>query len=145
MMVFWKFLCPIWFSKYDCCGRRWTFFWYFQENFQKTLLLPIHAVARVNQTEIRNEGFDRYLKNPQKINSEYKGSLHQWVQGLFSALYACNVGPVDGTEMALSVLDIGRGFHFQLNYYHQYQGRAVQKDSQTCITLRQDPHLYLDK
>ena len=33
----------------------------FKKTFQKTLLIPVHAVARVDHKSIRNEGFCRYL------------------------------------------------------------------------------------
>ena len=71
----------------------------FKKTFQETLLIPVHAVAWGNHKAIINEGFHRYLKKLQKINSMDKGSLQQWLQGLLFALYAWNAGPVDGTEI----------------------------------------------
>ena len=71
-----------------------------KNTFQETLLITVHTVARGNHKEITNEGFHRYLNNVQKINSEDKGSLNQWFQGLFFSLYAWNEGPVDRTEIA---------------------------------------------
>ena len=49
-----------------------------------------------------------YLNKVQKINSADKGRLHQWLQGALFALYAWNAVPVDGTEIARSVLAVGR-------------------------------------
>ena len=48
----------------------------FKKNFQETLLIPVHAVTRVNHKKIINEGFNRYLKKLHKINSADNGSLH---------------------------------------------------------------------
>ena len=80
----------------------------FKNNFQETLLVPEHAVTRGNHKAIINEGFHWYLHQDKKINSEDKGSLHRWLQGIFFALYAWNAGPVDGTYISQSVVDIGR-------------------------------------
>ena len=49
----------------------------FKKTFLETLLIPVHDVARGNHKAIRNEGFNRYLKKLQEINSAYKGILHQ--------------------------------------------------------------------
>ena len=49
-----------------------------------------------------------------KINSEDQGSLHQWLQGVSFSLYACNAFQVDGTDIALSVVAIGREFPFPI-------------------------------
>ena len=84
----------------------------FKKTFQENLLIPVHAVTRVNHKAIINEGFHRYLNKVQKINSSDKGSLHQWVQGIFFALYACNAGPVDGIDISQSVVAIGIEFPF---------------------------------
>ena len=72
----------------------------FKKTFQETLLISVHMVARGNHKAIINEGFHRYLKKVQKINSADKGSLHKWLQGILFPLYAWNVGPVDGTDIA---------------------------------------------
>ena len=56
-----------------------------------------------------------YLKKVQNINSAEKCSLHQWLQGLFFALHPCNLVPVDGTEIAWSVVDITRYFPFLID------------------------------
>ena len=86
----------------------------FKKNYHETFLIPVHAVARRNQKSIRNEWLHRYLKMLQKINSEYKGSLHQWLQGVFFEFYACNARPVDGTGIVQSVVDNGREFLFTI-------------------------------
>ena len=71
----------------------------FKMNFQETLLILVHAVARGNHKSIRNEGFHQYLNKVKKIKSEDKGSLHQWLQrGVF--MYACNAGLVDRTDIS---------------------------------------------
>ena len=72
----------------------------FNKTFQHTLLIPVHDVARVNDKAIINRGFLKYFNKLQKINSSYKVSLHQWFQGVFFALYACNSGPVYSSEIA---------------------------------------------
>ena len=72
----------------------------FKKAFKDTLLTPVHEVARINQKEIRNEGFRMYLNKVQKINSPDKGSLHQWLKGVLFALYDWNAGPVYGTEIS---------------------------------------------
>ena len=79
-MGFWKLFCSVWASKNDCCGCRWTFSGIFKKTFQETLLMPVHAVTRRNHKKIINEVFHRYLIKVQKIKSEDKGSLHQWLQ-----------------------------------------------------------------
>ena len=79
-----------------------------KNTFQENLLIPVHSVARGNQKAIINEGFHSYLNKIQKINSEYKGSLHKWLQGVLFALYAWNSGPLNGTDISQSTVDIGR-------------------------------------
>ena len=71
----------------------------FKNNFQEALLILIHAVARGNHKEIRNEGFHRYFNKVHKINSVDKVSLNQWSQGVLFALYTWNADPVDGDEI----------------------------------------------
>ena len=58
----------------------------FKKNFQDTLLILVHVVARGNHKAIRNEGFRRYLNKVQKINSDDNGILHQFLQGLSFSL-----------------------------------------------------------
>ena len=87
-MKFWKLLYSFCASKNDCCGCRWTFSGMFKKIFQETLLIPVHAVERGNHKTIRNEVFHRYSNNLQKIKWAEKGSLHQWLQGVFFALYS---------------------------------------------------------
>ena len=87
---------------------------FFKKTFQETLLIPVHVDAIGNHKEIINEGFHRYLKKLQKINSEDKGILHQWLQVLSFELYTCNVGLVDGTDIARSVVAIGRESPFTI-------------------------------
>ena len=71
----------------------------FNNPFQETLLIPVHAVARRNHKSIGNEGFHRYLNKVQRIKLADKVRLHQWSQGVFLVLYAWNAGPVDGTKI----------------------------------------------
>ena len=87
----------------------------FKKTFQETLLIQVHSVARVNHKEIRNEGFHRYLNKLHKVNSADKGILHQWLRGVLFALYAWNIGPVDGTDVDQSVVAIGREFPFPVD------------------------------
>ena len=79
-----------------------------KKTFQETLLIPVHAVARGDHKAITNESFHMYFNKVQNINSSDKGSLHQWLKGVLLALYAWNSGPVDRTEITLSVVAIGR-------------------------------------
>ena len=72
----------------------------FKKTFQETLLILVHEVARVNHKTIINEGFHRYLNKVQKINSVDKGSLHQWLQGVFFVLYDLNSVPIKRTYIA---------------------------------------------
>ena len=51
----------------------------------------------------------------QKINSADKGILRQWLQGVFSVLYDWNAGPVYGTDISLSVVDIRRKLPFPID------------------------------
>ena len=81
-MGFWKILCPIWDSKKYFCGCIWIFSGMFRKNLQDTLLVPVHSVA-CGGGAIINEVFNRYLNKLNKINSEDKVSLHQWLQGVF--------------------------------------------------------------
>ena len=76
------------------------FFGMFRKDSQEILSIPVHAVARGNHKVIINEGFRRYLNKLHKINSADKGSFHQWLQGIFFALYAWNSGSVDGTNIS---------------------------------------------
>ena len=72
----------------------------FKKTVQDTLLIPVHSVAMFNHKVIINEVFHSYLNKVQKINSPDKVSLHQWLQGVLVVLYAWNIGPVDGTDIA---------------------------------------------
>ena len=90
------------------------FFLNFHKKIPETLLILLYLVAKVNQKDIRNDGFRRFLNKLQKINTEEKGSLHQWLQGVLFVLYACNAGPVHGTEISESVVAIIREFSFTL-------------------------------
>ena len=72
----------------------------FKKTFKDTLLIPVHTVARVNYKAIRNQLFHHYLNKLQKINSAYKGGLHQWLQGIFFVLYAWNSGLVNRFEIS---------------------------------------------
>ena len=94
-MGFWKLLCSVWASKYVFLDADGLFSGMFKKNFQQTLIIPVHTVARGNHKTIRNEGFHRYLNKVQNINTSDKGSLNQWSQGVLFALYAWNTGPVD--------------------------------------------------
>ena len=80
-----------------------------------TLMIPVHAVARVKHKLIINEGFNQYLNRVQKINSAYKGSLHQWLRVVFFELCDCNAGPVYGIGIARSVLNIDRELPFPVD------------------------------
>ena len=85
------------------------------------------------------------MNKSQKINSADKGILHQWLQGVLFALYAWNVGPVDGTDIAQSVVDIGIKLPFPIELSTERSRGVLQKEIKTWITLRLHPHLYLDK
>ena len=87
----------------------------FKKQFQETLLILVHAVARGNHKAIRNAGFHRYLNKVKKINLAYKGSLHQWSQGVFFTLNDWNAGPVDGIDISRSVVAIVRDFPFPID------------------------------
>ena len=52
------------------------------------------------------------MKKVYKINLAEKGSLNQWLHGVFFALYACNSVPVDVPDIDRSVVAIGREFPF---------------------------------
>ena len=71
----------------------------FKKTFQENLLIPVHAVTRVNHKAIINEGFHRYLNKVQKINSFDKDSLQQCMTDIFFALYDWDAGSVEGTEV----------------------------------------------
>ena len=72
----------------------------FKKYFQEALLVLVHAVARYDHKSIINEGFHRYLNKVQKINSDYRGKLCQWLKGVFFGLYAWNIVPVERTGIA---------------------------------------------
>ena len=67
------------------------------------------------------------------------------MQGLFFALYAWNAGQVDRNEISQSLVISAESSHLQWNYHQKGQGRKIQKDIKPWITLRQNPHFYLDK
>ena len=90
------------------------FFWDSKKTFQETLIIPVNVFVRDSQKSIRNEGFHRYFNKVHKIKSAYKGSLHQWSQGVLFAMYTCNAGPVDRNDIARSVVAIGREFPFPI-------------------------------
>ena len=142
-MGFWKLLCSIWASKNNCCGCRWTFPWNVQEIFQETLLIPVHEFARGNNKAIINEGFYRYLNKVQMINSAEKVILHQCLQGVLFALYAWNLGPVHGTDIAQSVVDIVRAFKFTF-YISPEMLREANTEVQQALDHFEtaSPHLF---
>ena len=78
-----------------------------KKSFQETLIIMVHEVARCNHKAIRDEGLRRFFNKAQKINSKDKVGLHQWLQGVFFALYTYNSVPVDGTDIDQSVVTIG--------------------------------------
>ena len=79
----------------------------FKKTFQGNLIIPVHEVARGNHKAIIKEGFCWYFNKVQKITSDYNCKLHQWLRRVFFALYYWNEVPVDGTDIYLSVVDIG--------------------------------------
>ena len=82
----------------------------FKNTFQDILIILFNTVEKVNHKEIINKQFCLYLNKVQKINSVENCILHQWLQGVFFALYALNTGPVDGTDIARLVVGIIREF-----------------------------------
>ena len=50
------------------------------------------------------------------MNLSDKGSLHQWFQGVFFALYNWNLGPLYGTEIDLSVVAINRKIPYPIEF-----------------------------
>ena len=90
---------PFGIPKIIVVGTDGFFYGIFKKTFQETLIIPVHEVARGNHKEIINEGFNMYLNKVQKINSEDKGSLQKWLQGVLFALYAWNADPVDRTDL----------------------------------------------
>ena len=86
----------------------------FKKNFQYTLLLLVHVVAMGTHKAIINEVFHCYINKYKKVKTADKGRLHQWLQGLFIALYAWSSGTVDGNGIAWSVVSIGREFPFTI-------------------------------
>ena len=82
-MCIWKISCSIWASKNDCRGCRWTFSGMFKNTLQDTLLIPVHAVSRVQYKAIINEWFYKFLNKVHKIKSADKGRPHQCFKGVF--------------------------------------------------------------
>ena len=58
-MGFWKLACSFWGSKMIVVDSDEFFSGNFKNNFQETLLLPVHAVSRGNNNSIINEDFNR--------------------------------------------------------------------------------------
>ena len=107
---FGNFFVPFWIPKMIVVYADDLFYGMFRNTFQESLPIPEHAVERVKQKEIINEGFHRYLKKVQKINSAEEGSLHQQLQGVLFSIYSWYALPVDRTDIDLPVVDIGREF-----------------------------------
>ena len=59
----------------------------FKNAFQETLLIPMHAVARVKHKAIINLGFHFYFNKFQKINSVDNVILNKWLQGVFFTVF----------------------------------------------------------
>ena len=91
---FWNLFDPFGLPKMICVDADELFSIIFNDTYQETLMILVHAVTRGNNKSIINKGFCHYLNKFQKINSADKVSLHQWMQGAFFALYAFNIGPV---------------------------------------------------
>ena len=97
---FGNFFVPFGLPKMIVVNASGRFSGMFKNNYQETLLISVHSVARGNHKPIINEGFHRYLNKVQKIKPAYKGRFRQWLQCVFFTLYAWNAGPVDVTDIA---------------------------------------------
>ena len=80
------------------------FFWNVQEDFPRDLTNPsTFSFKRQPQGNYKLR-VSLVLEKLQKINPVDKGSLRQWLQGVLFALYDWNEGPVDRTEITISVV-----------------------------------------
>ena len=104
----------------------------FKKSFRGTVPIPVHVFAGGNHKPVRNKRFHCYLNKVPQINSEYKGSLHQWLQGVIFEFYACNARPVDGTGIVQSVVDNGREFLFTI-YLSPSRAREDTSEEQKCL------------
>ena len=116
-----------------------------KKNFQETLLIPVHPVARGKEKEIINEVLHRHFKKVQKIKSADKGSFLQWLQGMLFALCAWNSGPVYGTDIAQSVVDIGIDFPFPIDLSPASSREGISEVQQALDHFEADPQLCLYK
>ena len=74
----------------------------FQATFKQlfaALMIPVIAVSKENHKAVWNECFHCFLNKVECINSADSGNLHQWLQGVFFALYAWNAKPMDGMDI----------------------------------------------
>jgi hypothetical protein len=74
------------------------------------LQVPVYTVSRENHKAILNERFHRYFNKVQRINSADMNELLKWKQGVCFSLYGWNAAPIDGTDIARSVVAVGRDF-----------------------------------
>jgi hypothetical protein len=79
------------------------------------LQVPVYTVSRENHKAILNERFHRYLNKVQRINSADMNELLKWKQGVCFSLYGWNAAPIDGTDIARSVVAVGRDFPFPID------------------------------
>ena len=111
--------------------------------FKRTLLIPVHAFEKDNHKAIRDEGFHCYLENVQNIKLADKGSIHQYLQGVFFALYDWNAGPVYGTDASRRILALGieLPFPIELSLARSTEGTSERQKYSDNLSL--NPYLCL--
>ena len=107
----------------------------FKNIFSEILKIPVHAVARENKKAARNDRFHFYLNKVDKVNPPGKGSLRQWIQGIFFSIYAWSAGPVDGTDIYWYFVELGKELPFNINMSSLISWYLVAvRDTEKCTT-----------
>ena len=80
------------------------------------LKIKLHPLSRGNHDGMSVERFNRYLNAALTIFLSDRDSKAAFVEGAYMSAYAWNSAPVVGTDIARSLVAIGREFHFPLDY-----------------------------
>ena len=70
----------------------------------------------------------RYIRQNETTRADFNNGC----KGVFFALYAWNAGPVDGTEISVSIVDIGRYFPFTIDLSPE-RSREVTSEGQQAL------------
>ena len=80
------------------------------------LNLNKYELSKGNHQAMLVERFNRYLNKAMKIFTNERNSTRTYVEGALLAAYAWNSSPINGTDIFMSLLVIGRVFNFPIDF-----------------------------